>query len=393
LKQGKNILICPLDWGLGHAGRMAALAKHLARSGNTLIVAASDSLKEFFSDELPGTGFVRFPGFRPRYSRHLPQYIILLVQIPLLLYHIVREHIEIRNLIRKYEADIVISDNRFGLWNRKVKTVYVTHQVRIPFPPLLRPFEFIGILFHRFIITRYTWCFIPDLPGEINLSGRLSHGLRLPANTIYTGLLSRFTDYDKTDAGDSGRTDYYLAILSGPEPQKSIFGETVIRLFSESDQNLVVLEGLPGSSMKTRTEGRITRSAHLHSSQMAEMITGAKGIITRSGYSTIMELVSLGSGALLVPTPGQTEQEYLAEYLSEKGWFGSISQQALQRSNEFSSGFRGVPEEIVSESELLLERATAVLLKDQQDKDHTGHSGKKSRPDFGRTMSSKLKAG
>lgn len=393
MKQGKNILICPLDWGLGHAGRMAALAKHLLRTGNTVVVAASDSLKDFFSAELPGIGFVSFPGFRPHYSRYLPQYIILFLQIPHLLYHIVREHFEIRDLIRKYEADIVISDNRFGLWNKNIKTVYVTHQVRIPFPMLFRPFEFIGVLLHRFIITRYTWCFIPDLPGDVNLSGRLSHGLRLPANIIYTGLLSRFSDIEKHVPDESGSADYYLAILSGPEPQKSIFGDSLVRLFSERNQNLMVLEGKPGSRAETRIEGRITRTDHLQSSPMAQLIAGATGIVTRSGYSTIMELVSLGSGALLVPTPGQTEQEYLAEHLSEKGWFGSTSQKALQSGTGLYFACGGVPEEIVSESELLLERAIAVLLEDQKDKDHTGHPGKKSRPDLGRTVSSKLKAG
>jgi len=364
LKERKKILICPLDWGLGHAGRMTALAKSLERSGNTVIIAASESLKDFFSTELPGTGFISFPGFRPYYSRHLPQYLILFIQIPLLLYHIVKEHFLLRSLIRKHSVDIVISDNRFGLWNKKTRTVYVTHQVRIPFPLIFRPFEFIGVLFHRFIISRYSFCFIPDLPGEVNLTGRLSHGVRLPANVIFTGLLSRFTNYEKPVHGDLGKGDYYLAILSGPEPQKSIFEESVIRLFTGRDENLVILEGRPGTERKTMAKGRISWSAHLPASRMAELITCAKGIITRGGYSTIMELVSLGSGALLVPTPGQTEQEYLAKYLSGTGWFGSITQKELQKGKSLPGGCSGVPRELVSESELLLERALDVLLKD-----------------------------
>ncbi len=343
---------------------MAALAENLGRKGNTVIIAASDSLKDFFSSELPGTDFISFPGFKPRYSRHLPQYLILFLQTPLLFYHIVKEHIELRSLIRKYNVDIVISDNRFGLWNKNIKTVYVTHQVRIPFPVIFRPFEFPGVLFHRYIISRYTWCFIPDLPGDLNLTGRLSHGIRLPENVRYTGLLSRLANNYKPVQEGSGSREYYLAILSGPEPQKSIFEESVISLFTMRDEDLVVLEGRPGKISETRVRQRITRAGHLPASQMARLIAGAKAVITRSGYSTIMELVSLGCSALLVPTPGQTEQEYLAEYLAEKGWFGSITQKELRHTGSIAFVSSGVPRELISESGSLLEKALAELLKD-----------------------------
>lgn len=374
MRQAKTILICPLDWGLGHAGRMAALAGRLGRTGNNVIIAASDSLKDFFSSELPGTDFISFPGFRPRYSRHLPQYLILFLQIPILFYHLVKEHIKLRSLIGKYKVDIVISDNRFGLWNKNIKSVYVTHQIRIPFPAFFRPFEFLGVLFHRCIINRYSLCLIPDLPGDVNLTGRLSHGIRLPENAMFTGLLSRFSKNEIPGSIVPGQRKYYTAILSGPEPQKSIFKESVIRLFTRREEDLVVLEGRPGRIRESRTEGRITEVGHLPASQMAGLIAGAEGVISRSGYSTIMELVSLGRSALLVPTPGQTEQEYLADYLSEKGWFSSITQNGLRHTDSITFVSPAVPIELISESELLLEKALGEILKDQKDENHSGDS-------------------
>ena len=115
-----------------------------------------------------------------------------LFKTPLLLFHIFREHFRLKRIISEYSIDIVISDNRFGLWNRKIKTVYITHMPLIPFPKPLQFLEFIGISLHRVIIRKYSFCFIPDLPGEINVTGRLSHGIRLPDNVRYIGILSRF---------------------------------------------------------------------------------------------------------------------------------------------------------------------------------------------------------
>ena len=187
-----NILICPLEWGLGHAARMIPLARKLREMNNNIIIGSGEEHLALFRNEVPGLSYIKFTGFKPGYSSFLPQYLTLLLKTPLLLYHIIREHFRLKKIIREHSIDIVISDNRFGLWNRNITTVYITHMPLIPFPKSLRFLEFIGILLHRAVIKKYSLCFIPDLPGELNVSGRLSHRIKLPDNVRFTGILSRF---------------------------------------------------------------------------------------------------------------------------------------------------------------------------------------------------------
>lgn len=330
MEKTPTILICPLEWGLGHAGRMAALAKLLQIRGCRLIIGSGKEHQAFFRNHLPGVGFIDFPGFRPRYSSVFPQYLALLAQLPLLLFHIVSEHMKLKSLLRKHPFDIVISDNRFGLWNRKVRTVYVTHQLSIPFPRPFRFLEPLGAIFHRFFIRRYDLCLIPDLPGQENLSGRLSHGVRLPSNAVFAGMMSRFP-VDDNSRPEPVEEEYYTLILSGPEPQRSLFRKKVTEALQKRPPKLVILEGRPLENPEASDPANTISHSDLSDTGMQKTIRGSAGIICRPGYTTLMELVSLGCGALLVPTPGQTEQEYLADYLSGKGWFTSVSQKDLDK--------------------------------------------------------------
>ena len=177
---------------------MIPVAKKLREMNNNVIIASGEEHLSLFRLEFPGITCIPFPGFKPAYSRYFPQYISLLFKIPVLIWHIVREHFRLKRLITENNIDIVISDNRFGLWHRNIVSVYVTHMPLVPLPGNLRFLEHVGVLLHRMIIKKYTFCFIPDLPGDLNLSGRLSHGLKLPDNVRYIGILSRFSSPQKS---------------------------------------------------------------------------------------------------------------------------------------------------------------------------------------------------
>jgi hypothetical protein len=278
--------------------------------------------------------------------------VSLLFKVPLLIWHIIREHSRLKRLIAENNIDIVISDNRFGLWNRNIMSVYVTHMPLIPLPEKLRFLEPFGVLLHRMIINKYTFCFIPDLPGELNLSGRLSHGLKLPGNVRFIGILSRFTG---TKAGIKNESPFRFAvILSGPEPQKEILKQKLITLFTGGEARTIILEGKPLEGSVTRNSGNITFCSHLPSTDLKDIIESSENIITRSGYTTIMELVSLGRSAVIIPTPGQTEQEYLAEYLSGKDWFETISQNDI-KSDLSSVNIHQMPVELINAQSIILQ--------------------------------------
>jgi len=365
LENKRNILICPLEWGLGHAARMIALATRLRELNYNVIIGAGEEHLALFRAEIPGIECIDFPGFKPGYSRYLPQYATLLLQTPVLFYTIISEHLRLRKIIRENKINIVISDNRFGLWNRKIKTVYVTHQLRIPFPKTFRIFEFAGILFHRAIIMKYTFCFIPDLPdNKINLSGRLSHGIKLPGNAMYIGILSRFTYMGSRSEDSPVSCRHNTVILSGPEPQRSILGQKLEGILKDKKPQTVFLGGRPDRDSAALQSDNIIFYNHMPGAAMKELISGSERIITRSGYTTIMELISLHRSALLIPTPGQTEQEYLASWHQEKGWFSGTLQKHLRDSLP-EAEIKIVPaEEIISQSRSLLGEALKRISED-----------------------------
>jgi uncharacterized protein (TIGR00661 family) len=355
----KNILICPLEWGLGHAGRMVPLARYLANQNHNIFFGSGEEHLAFFRREVPGATYIHFSGFRIKYSAFLPQYLIILLKTPLLLYHIVREHKILKKIISDHSIDIVISDNRIGLWSKKVITVFVTHQLRIIFPGPFRFLEFIGVQLIRSIIKKYSFCFVPDLDGELNVSGELSHGVRLPGNVRYIGMLSRFEGTLLSERKSQNAN--YLVILSGPEPQRSILKKKLSAILSDTGNPAVFLEGNPAEMSEPYSQKNIIYYSHPDEEKMLKLITESKTIITRGGYTAIMELISLGRGAILIPTPGQTEQEYLAKYLASKGWFISVKQKDLCDKIILSSTGHFEPSGILERSSKLLNRAIEEL--------------------------------
>lgn len=339
---------------------MIPLARKLQALNNNIVLGAGEKHLALFRAEMDNVTLIKFSGFSPGYSRYLPQYLYMLLKTPLLLYHIIREHYQLRKIIRDYNIDIVISDNRFGLWNKEITTVYMTHMPRIPMPSMFRIFEIIGIRLHRAVMKKYTFCFIPDLPGEINLSGRLSHDIRLPLNTRFTGILSRFSDVTVNQQESFSR--HNTVILSGPEPQRSILKNKLIRLLRDKEPPSMILEGKPEDGEKIREEGNLIFLNHLNATEMKKIVTTGSLIISRSGYTTIMDLVYMNRTGLLIPTPGQTEQEYLAYYLSEKGWIQTIKQKELGTNINMPEIKTAWPEMLVNESEQLLNEAISDLL-------------------------------
>jgi hypothetical protein len=410
----KKILISPLNWGFGHAGRMLTLAQALKGRGQEVIFGADIKLIPLLQNEMPGTKVVSIPGVRIRYSRFLPQYLCIFLQLPHIISASVREHAILRKIAASLEPDIIISDSRFGLFHREIFSVYITHQLRIVFPPFLRFLERPGAWLHRRIIRRFDLCLIPDYPGPVNLSGRLSHDVRLPDKVCYMGPLSRFLkalpatddilrvdppadDTVKADPvienilrvdaaiDDTLRVDpviddilrvdpvtdktpkmdppYCCLILSGPEPQRSLLLKKVAA--AVKNMPLAVLTATPLPPDCTIFPG-VTVFTGPGIRTMISLISGSEVVITRAGYTSVMELASLGRGAVLIPTPGQTEQEYLGRYLNGHYGFVTVSQQVVERAGiPFPEGVSD-SSKILPYSSPLLEEALALLLKQEK---------------------------
>ena len=246
---------------------MIPVARKLREMNFNVIIASGEDHLALFRNELSGVSYLNFKGFKPGYSRHLPQYLYLLFKIPELIYHIIAEHNRLKKIIADNKIDLVISDNRFGLWNEDITTAYVTHMPLIPLPKPLRFLEPVGRYLHRKIIEKYTFCFIPDLPGDTNLTGRLSHGFKLPDNVRFAGILSRFSDIEEA-VSDPLKLRHNTVILSGPEPQREILKQKLIVILKDKEPMTLMLEGKPGKRGEIERKGNIAFYNHLPASRM-----------------------------------------------------------------------------------------------------------------------------
>jgi len=316
-----RVLLCPLDWGLGHASRMIPIISILLKLKFEVIIAGSGRSLILLKREFPELGFVDFPFVEIRYAKGRWQFFYFLFRAPIFFLAIVKEHFLLKSIVRNNRIALIISDNRFGLWHKNIFSIYFTHQYMIKLPPFLRFLESFVHSVHRFFIQKYSMCFIPDFEGNENLGGDLSHKYPCASNTKYCGILSRFRKDDATIETQG----FILVILSGPEPQRTFLENQLYNIAIQSDLKFTFVAG------KTESEEQyfdhsIEYYSFLTSANLMEKIKSAEIVISRAGYSTICDLYAMNKKAILIPTPGQTEQEYLANHLFNHYFFRFVSQ-------------------------------------------------------------------
>lgn len=334
-KFNNTVLVAPLDWGLGHSTRCIPLIKHLQSLDCKVIVAAEGATEKLLKQEFPSLQFVHLNGYRIEYAsdkRFLGAKILM--QLPKIYQAIQHEHTWLKNIVTQHNIDIVISDNRYGLWHKDVRCVFITHQLLIK-----APFAFAENLLQKInyhFINKFAECWVPDEQGNLNLAGLLSHPAVLPKVRVkYLGTLSRLA-LKQTSAVNN-----LLIVLSGPEPQRTFLENTLLNQLQTFDGKALFVRGLPGE-VKTLSSFKDVRIVnHLSSAEMEAAFNESELIISRSGYTTVMDICKLHKKAILIPTPGQTEQEYLASHLYKQGWCLTVEQdvfnlhEVLHRASNF----------------------------------------------------------
>ncbi len=325
----KNILISPLYWGLGHAFRIIPVIRAILESGHKVFIAADRELQHIFSCEFGNITFFPCHSSRISYSSDKGLTLMILIQLPKIFKNVYLEHRKLNKIIKNNHIDVVVSDNRYGMWSEKVRSILITHQLAIKMPGQIKFLEpFIHSLTKLFI-NKFDECWIPDFPGSENLSGELAHNTTIRKTIRFIGLLSRFTHFQAEKSQDIKYP--YIAILSGPEPQRTIFEEKIINIYNNSTIKLLIVRGIISHNCKIRKySDNIDILDFCFGKELYHYIIQSELIICRSGYSSLMDLVACRKQALLIPTPGQTEQEYLAGYLQRKGYFFTVSQDELQ---------------------------------------------------------------
>lgn len=325
----QRILVAPLDWGLGHATRCIPIIKALLANGYDVLLAGEGNQASLLRQEFPQLVCLPLKGYRIRYSRArwwLP--FKLLQQLPRLLRTVQRENEWLKQCIEDRNIDLVISDNRYGLYSQKVPCIFITHQLTIK-----APFGLLEKILQRInygYINRFTACWVPDTATAPGAAGILSHPRRLPRVPVhYIGLLARFEKKDPAPVYD------YCIVLSGPEPQRSILEKKIFYCLDDTRAKILLVRGLPGSKEILVVPEHVEVRNHLHTADLQMALLQSEYIVSRSGYTTIMELLSLGKKSILVPTPGQTEQEYLAHLLQQQGACFAVAQDEFDCLKDF----------------------------------------------------------
>ena len=345
MKTPRRILISPLDWGLGHASRIIPIINRLLEQGDNVIIAGSGLSLNLLQQHFPQLKSIEIPSFKMKYSAGKSQVWAVIKAFPKLIYYSIKEHQALKRIVKEENIDLIISDNRFGLYHKRVSSAYITHQLLIKLPKGWTWLEPFVAFVHRCFINRFTECWVPDFASlDKSLAGELSHPTKKPQNVKYIGTLSRFQlGVRSEELGVSVQTsgepsllefsrvqpeitseasnlrNLALAILSGAEPQRSIFEKKLLAsLQNNPHENIILVQGKIEAEQKVSKVGKITVYNYMNTEQLQEHILKANEIICRSGYSSIMDLYALGKlkNATLIPTPGQSEQEYLAEYIS-----------------------------------------------------------------------------
>jgi hypothetical protein len=366
----KTVIVAPLNWGLGHATRCIPIIEALQEAGATVILASDGGALALLRREFPHLRAVELPAYDIRYPFR-SMTLSMAVQGHKILRGCVLEYFWLKKFLKTEHIDAVISDNRFGFFSRATRSIFMTHQVQILIPMrFLQPF--VNAVNH-FFIRHFDALWIPDTASERNLAGDLAHGffvekLHKKLTINYLGTLSRMQCF-------AAELKYRaIIVLSGPEPQRTILEEKILtqligivekerRRGFEPRRRLgyCLVRGVSDKNVTIKTDNWI-KKIEIHNvltgKELNQKIMESDVVVCRSGYSSLMDLVVLQKKALLIPTVGQTEQEYLADALAHQNRFVAQHQDALDLQKAFAelpqtTGFSDFLQEDAGKNETL----------------------------------------
>lgn len=316
----KRILIAPLNWGLGHAARCIPVISALESLGAQVLLASDGSAFQLLKAEFPHLPLFELPSYRIRYkSPNMIRNIGL--QLPRILWAVRAERWATERLVRAHGIKGIISDNRYGCFSRRADSVMLTHQLHLRVPNAFLQWAANRVL--RSALAKFDQVWVPDASDSPNLSGALSHGDPAHPRTCYTGILSRM------QAARSEREYDVAVVLSGPEPQRSYLEHLLLEQALALPLRFIFVQGKPQQKQHYFASENVEVVSFLTARELNQVLASSDVLVCRSGYSSIMDLAALGKKALVIPTPGQTEQEYLAGQFDTQGIFGVQKQENL----------------------------------------------------------------
>lgn len=341
-------MVAPLDWGLGHITRSIPIIENLLQRGHEVITCGNEVCKLIYEKEFKNLKHIYIEGYEPYYSSYNSQGWVMLKQLIKFKRIIKKERNFAEKITTQNNIDVIISDNRYGFRSNQTKNIFICHQIQLIAPPIIQT---ILRRINKSLIKKFDFCWIPD--EKQNLSGKLSEYNN--NHTFRIGNLSRFKEII---ISNKQFTYEFLAVISGPEPQRKIIENKLIEAFQKQKSKCAIINGkLSKEQSKIKN---IDFFSHQSKDDFIKLISETKTIICRSGYTSIMDLSVIQKEAILIPTPGQTEQEYLAKYHNKKSKIGFLYQNNFTLKN--AKNLRGKIKKTSSSRKLLEEAIKKIEL-------------------------------
>lgn len=331
-----RILVAPLNWGLGHATRCIPVIRALQENGFCPVIASDGIALELLKKEFPGLESIYLPSYQIEYAKEGKYFKLKMIwDSPKMVKAISREKKLVKKIVKERQIDGIISDNRLGVYHKKVPSVFITHQLNV----LTGSTSWLSSKVHRKIIKKFDQCWVPDMEEKPNLSGKLGHMKKASVPVKYIGPLSRLQKKELDIIYD------LAIILSGPEPQRTLLENKIVREIQNYTGSILFVRGEIENSQNIQKKGNVTIYNFMRSEELETALNQSALILSRSGYTTIMDLVNLRKRAFFIPTPGQYEQEYLAKRFDKKGMVPFTTQKdfRIQMLSQVEN-YKGLPE-------------------------------------------------
>lgn len=316
----RKVLVAVLNWGLGHATRTISVIHQLRLMKCEVVIASSGIAGEVLRQEFPDCVYRALPDYEVNYAGGFMRAVL---RQSFKIWRAIRsEHREFSAIVKSEQPDLIISDNRYGCYAPDIPSIFICHQPNIP----ILFFRSLAVRFHSSFLKKFNEVWIPDLPGSV-LSGDLSKAVS-NLKLRFVGPLSRFEWVNHQLKGEKW---YVMGVVSGPEPDRTRFEQRLLHAMMDSGKRCLLVTGIPARS--TSEKGSVTILGHLPADQFLQEMNSSRAVIGRSGYSSILDYAVTGVRAILVPTPGQPEQEYLATRASEMKYAVTQSEDAINLEN------------------------------------------------------------
>jgi len=316
-----KVIIAALDWGLGHAARLVPVIEYFVDNNCEVALASSAKAFLFLKQRFPKLKSYELPAYDIKYNAK-SMVMNMMLQLPKIQAVISKENESLKKILNDFKADLIISDNRYGIFHKDIPSVFITHQLQILPPKYLSVSKPILLSLHKKMLENFSQIWVPDFQGKNSIAGELSQ-INKPSNkTYYIGALSRFKVGNNINNSDSIDYPKILFLISGPEPSRTNFENTILKQLENYKGKSIVLRGMASEELLNNNTN-IEIHNHLDDNKLQSIIESSDLIVSRSGYSSIMDVFYLNKKAVFIPTDGQTEQEYLADKLMKEKKFYS----------------------------------------------------------------------